>query len=174
MTLTDRSAEADVERALFALLTEARAHAENAAGRVAWLRAHLRRESPERIEAYADAFESLLERADRWPLFAVSLMVFDSRDPEVFRAFRAWVVSLGPEVYAAALEDPDALAEALAREAPQDPALLPVFRESFLEVTGRALPEPTLDLFGGPQGEPLLDSELPVRFPRVAAALRGH
>mgnify|MGYP001793843970 CR=1 FL=1 len=167
------AAMGDDEAELLALLSELRAQAGDREGRTAALRARLRAEAPERIAAYDAALETLLERADVWPLHGAYLLAHGARDAASFRAFRAWVVSLGGAVFEAALSDPDVLADALAQETPAAPELLGAFREAYRGRTGQALAEPTLDLFAEPRGEPILDSELPVRFPRLAAATRA-
>lgn len=172
MTADDHATIGPDEAALLELMDALRAQAEHPEGRLAALRARLRSQALERVAAHAMAFEALLARADTWPLHGVFLLTGGVRGPEAFRSFRAWLVSLGGTHFTDALADPDALADALVREEPAAPELLRAFRDAYAHRAGHALPPPTLELFAAPRGEPIPDSELPVRFPRVAAAQR--
>ena len=74
------------------------------------------------------------------------------------------------EAFEAALEDPDSLAPHVRKDIDGTPMAY-VARDAYEKVTGSELPTPTLDLFAEPIGEPVLQSDLSTRFPRVAKAL---
>lgn len=110
-------------------------------------------------------------RAYRWDLWGVSSMVHGHEDQTGFVGFRAWLVSCGREAYDAALEDPDTLAPFIEPKVDGTP-LTYVARDAYEASMGSELPTATLDLFAEPAGEPIPPSDLPTRFPKIAAALK--
>lgn len=157
--------------AFWELIAEAREHAVEPAGQAAWLARALERRGADAIEGFHFVFARLMARAYRWDLWGVASLAHGGHgDEEAFMGFRGWLASLGREAFEAALEDPDSLAPHVRKDIDGTPMAY-VARDAYQKVTGSELPTPTLDLFAEPIGEPVLQSDLSTRFPRVAKAL---
>lgn len=160
------------EEGFWALIAEARAHAPALEGQAAWLVAALVRAGSRDAERWGHCFDRAMMQAYRWDIWGVATLVHHGHeDEERFADFRAWMISLGKEAYAAALADPDVLAERLADGTPDGRPFHRIARSAYEKVTGTELPMTTMDLFASPVGSPIPASELTTRFPKVAAVV---
>ena len=159
------------EDAFWELIDRARDDSADAEGQARWLIQHLSDYRGSDIQRFNEHFQQAMLRAYRWDLWGVSSMVHGHEDQTGFVGFRAWLVSCGREAYAAALEDPDSLAPIIEPKV-DGTALTYVARDAYEASTGSELPTATLDLFAEPAGKPIQPSDLPTRFPKIAAALR--
>lgn len=159
------------EDAFWELIDHARADRADAEGRARWLIQTLSDRSGSDIQRFNEHFQHAMLRAYRWDLWGVSSMVHGHEDQTGFVGFRAWLVSCGREAYDAALEDPDTLAPFIEPKVDGTP-LTYVARDAYEASMGSELPTATLDLFAEPAGEPIPPSDLPTRFPKIAAALK--
>tara|TARA_B100001750_G_C15506590_1_gene600772 strand:+ start:1645 stop:2151 length:507 start_codon:yes stop_codon:yes gene_type:complete len=164
------------EERFWQLIDAAREVSAMASGQAAWLEKQLRHEGPEGtqpgalIRDFDQCFWVQMQKAFRWDLWGVASLVHGEGTQEVFLAFRAWLISLGRERFEAALADPDSLASEVWPAATGLP-LCYVGRNAWAGLFEGQLPTPTLDLFVEPRGEPIKESDLAVRFPKVAAAM---
>ena len=163
------------EEGFWQLIDAAREVATTATGQAAWLQKELGRSTTEqssgdRIRDFDQHFWVQMQRAFHWDLWGVASLVHGQGGTDVFLAFRAWLVTLGQEGFDAALKDPDSLAAQVWPAATGLP-LCYVGRNAWQQNFQSQLPTPTLDLFVEPRGEPIKESDLAVRFPKVAAAM---
>jgi hypothetical protein len=95
-------------------------------------------------------------------------------DQEEFEGFRGWIISLGREVFARVVKDPDSLAdEDVVADDSSLPDLLPLAADVYEEQTGSTVPEDPK--FAAPvklAGEPWTAADLPKRFPRLYAEFK--
>jgi len=159
------------------LIAAAREVSTTATGQAAWLERELSTRANEDDRATGDPirdfdqhFWAEMQRAFRWDLWGVASLVHGDSGHDVFLGFRAWLVSLGKERFEQALKDPDTLGDEVWPGATGLP-LCYVGRNSWESLYESQLPTPTLDLFVEPRGEPIKESDLAVRFPKVAAAM---
>ena len=161
------------------LIAAAREVSTTATGQATWLEGELKGRTGDgevqpgnTIRDFEQHFWSQMQRAFRWDLWGVASLVHGEGGHDVFLGFRAWLISLGKDGFEQALKDPDTLAEEVWPGATGLP-LCYVGRNTWEGLYQSQLPTPTLDLFVEPRGEPIKESDLSVRFPRVAAAMRG-
>jgi len=167
------------EEGFWELIAAARDVSTTATGQATWLEKELKSRSGadegqpgNAIRDFEQHFWTQMQRAFRWDLWGVASLVHGEGGHDVFLGFRAWLISLGKERFEAALADPDTLADEVWPGATGLP-LCYVGRKTWEGLFHSELPTPTLDLFVEPRGEPIKESDLAVRFPKVAAAMRG-
>ncbi|MEM9072075.1 MAG: DUF4240 domain-containing protein [Myxococcota bacterium] len=152
------------------LIETSRDRAADPEGQARRLTEVLSQQSAVEIQRFGEWFQRAMLTLYRWELWGVASLVHGHEDQESFVAFRAWVVSRGREVFAAAVEDADSLAPHVTPKVDGSP-LTYVARDAYEAATGNELPTATLDLFAEPAGEPIPPSDLTTRFPKVAAKL---
>ena len=152
-------------RAFWGLMARSRAAAGNDTGRQSQL---LERQVGALPPAQAAEFERLRHGFDRkaytWDLWGAAYVIEDGCSDDCFRDFRAYLISLGPRAYQAALRDPDSLASVV-----QDP------EEGDWENADDPAPDDSSDLSGRPSGQAWDDEhaeQLVQRYPRLAARFR--
>jgi len=126
----------------------------------------------EGIAGFDEHLIGLLHRAYRWDLWQAAKTITGGCSDDFFADFRGWVVSMGREVYEAALGDVETLASAAATPGVEDvffEAFSAVPEEVYEEKTGRLL-EPSLEHPDEPAGVRMTEEELAARFPRLWAA----
>ena len=163
------------EDEFWGLINGARSVSADPAAQAVWLEARLEESAVategEKIRDFDHHFWHQMQRAFRWDLWGVATLVHGAGGQEPFLAFRAWLISRGEVVFRGALADPDSLADVVVPRASGLP-LCHVGRRAWAATLATELPTPTMDLFVEPRGTPIKESDLPVCFPRVAAALR--
>ena len=132
--------------------------------------------SGEQILGFEHARREMDRRAYTWDLWGAAYVIEDGCSDDCFRDFRAYLISLGPESYEAALRDPDSLADVVedAEEGDWENAD-DVAPDAYETATGRDFPEDGSDLSGDPSGEPWDDEDqdaLVQRYPRLAERFR--
>jgi hypothetical protein len=115
-------------------------------------------------------------RAYTWDLWGAAYVIEDGCSDDCFRDFRAYLISLGPDSYEAALRDPDSLADVVedAEEGDWENAD-DVAPDAYEAATGKDFPDDGSDLSGDPSGEPWDDEDqdaLVQRYPRLAERFR--
>lgn len=155
-----RSPGSDQERQISALATE------------------LSKLPPDEIAAFDAAFRRQMSASHTWDLWGAAYVIMGGASDDGFEYFRAWLISLGREVFEAARVDPDALAGLIPAdfdEAPDFELLAYVAAEAWAERTGgdaadlwdqhEAIPEVE------PSGQPFDESPqaLESRYPRLWA-----
>ena len=135
-----------------------------------WLSRQLMQRPRNEIESFDLHFWKKMTLLYTWELWGVNTMANGHGGQEAFIGFRAWIVSRGRAAFDNALIDADSLAP-LIRKNLQAMELTYITRDAYEETTGTELPTPTLDLLIDPIGEPIKESDLTTRFPKVAAAL---
>lgn len=130
---------------------------------------------PPEIEQFQRIFYEHMDAAFHWDLWGAAYIIGEGCSDEDFIDFRAWLISMGPEVYSSALQSAEHLADLAARDDIED-----FFFEEFNYVPGQVYEErtgsemPFIDrqVRSEPEGEPWDEDEsvLPQRFPRLWAA----
>ena len=174
----DSSAEVGMTPAAFWQLTsDTRSSAGNDTGRQSeLLEERLRRLPPREIVDFQRMHHRLDERAYTWDLWGAAFVIEDGCSDDCFRDFRNYLISLGPQVYEAALKDPDSLAPVVqdAEEGDWENADS-VAGDAYEEAAGEDIPVDDSDLSGDPRGEPWDDEDqdaLVQRYPRLADRFR--
>ena len=132
--------------------------------------------SGEQILDFEHTRHEMDRRAYTWDLWGAAYVIEDGCSDDCFRDFRAYLISLGPGPYEAALRDPDSLADVVedAEEGDWENAD-DVAPDAYEAATGRDFPEDGSDLSGDPSGEQWDDEdqdELVQRYPRLAGRFR--
>jgi hypothetical protein len=132
--------------------------------------------SPQAIVDFARFRHRLDERLYTWTIWGAASVIEDGCSDDCFRDFRAYVISLGPGPYEAALRNPDSLAS-VAQNAEQGDweNADNVAPDAYSSVTGNDFPLDDSDLSGRPRGTPInLDNTAALvrRYPRLAARFR--
>ena len=132
--------------------------------------------SGEQILGFEHTRREMDRRAYTWDLWGAAYVIEDGCSDDCFRDFRAYLISLGPDSYEAALRDPDSLADVVqdAEEGDWENAD-DVAPDAYETATGRDFPEDGSDLSGDPSGEPWDDEDqdaLVQRYPRLAERFR--
>ena len=103
-------------------------------------------------------------------------VIEDGCSDDCFRDFRAYLISLGPRAYAAALRNPDSLAPIVQDAEKGDwENADDVAPDAYQGVTGEDIPGDSSDLSGRPRGKPWDDESqeaLVQRYPALAARFR--
>ena len=131
---------------------------------------------PEQIVDFQRIREGLDRQAYTWDIWGAAYVIEDGCSDDCFRDFRAYLISLGPGPYEAALRDPDSLAPVVedAEEGDWENAD-DVAPDAYESATGEDFPGDSSDLSGDPRGEPWDDEEqetLVQRYPALAARFR--
>ena len=140
------------------------------------LEERLSRLPPEQIVDFQQIREGLDRQAYSWDIWGAAYVIEDGCSDDCFRDFRAYLISLGPGPYEAALRDPDSLAPVVrdAEEGDWENAD-DVAPDAYESATGEDFPGDSSDLSGDPRGEPWDDEEqetLVQRYPALAARFR--
>ena len=140
------------------------------AGRLTQL---LRAMPAEEVEAFDGLFGRLYFDAYRWDLWAAAYIIEGGCSNDGFMDFRFWLISMGREVYEAAMADPESLAEIAAR-----PGIEVTRFEEFGSIAYCVLEERGVPESAEPSaqrhprkaaGERWKEGDLPGRFPRLWA-----
>lgn len=140
------------------------------------LEERLSRLPAQQIVEFQRARHRLDQQAYSWDMWGAAYVIEDGCSEDCFRDFRAYLISLGKEVYERALRDPDSLASVVedAEEGDWENADN-VAPDAYESVAGEEIPAEDSDLSGDPQGEPWDDEdqdELVQRYPRLAERFR--
>lgn len=165
----------------WALVERARASAEDpsdidsVAGHLVGL---LVEQDPARIVAAGEELQTLTANAYSWPLWGAAYIINGGASDDGFDYFLGWLIGQGRVVYAAAVADPDSLADVVTEDFGDDGAevaesedLLGAPWAAHLRATGEelpagpAVPRPTL----GEQWNVEDEVEMRQRYPRLTA-----
>jgi len=142
------------------------------------LTAALEKLAPAEVAGFAARFTELSGRAYRWDLWGAAYWMGGGCGDDGFTDFRATLISLGEKAYAAALADPDSLADTI--DAPDMPYMQ---SEGFQYVAGRVYRKRTgddmpVDTFPSGPKEPIGEKwdfddeeETAERLPRIVKKL---
>jgi hypothetical protein len=131
----------------------------------------LRRQSPERIAAFGHHLDRLHQLSYRNRLWGAAYLINGGCSDDGFDYFRGWLIGMGRQVFNAALEDPDTLAE-VAEEDVECEDILSVAHRAYEEATGDGLApgsqfeSPVADLEEWDFDD---DDEMRTRYPRLYA-----
>ena len=131
---------------------------------------------PREIVRFQQIRRQMDERAYTWDIWGAAYVIEDGCSDDCFRDFRAYLISLGPRAFAAALRDPDSLAP-IVRDAEQGDweNADDVAPDAYESAAGDDFPADSSDLSGDPRGEPWDDESqdaLVRRYPALAARFR--
>jgi hypothetical protein len=174
----DSAAPPAMNRAAFwGLVESARADADDDTERESeLLEERLSKLPPRQIVRFQQIRRQMDERAYTWDIWGAAFVIDDGCSDDCFRDFRAYLISLGPRAFAAALRDPDSLAPIVqdAEEGDWENAD-DVAPDAYQTATGDDFPADSSDLSGSPRGEPWDDRSqetLVQRYPALAARFR--
>jgi hypothetical protein len=159
------------------LIESARADADNDTGRQSeLLEERLSKLSPRQIVRFQQIRRQMDELAYTWDVWGAAYVIEDGCSDDCFRDFRAYLISLGPRAFAAALRKPDSLAPVVkdAEEGDWENAD-DVAPDAYQTATGDDFPADSSDLSGNPRGEAWDDDSseaLVQRYPALAARFR--
>jgi hypothetical protein len=111
------------------------------------LRAQLLQLSPEDIAGFRAAMDRKLIQSYTWPLWAAAYVAKSGCGDDGFEYFRFWLISRGRETFETVLADPDALADIVGDDDPEDGSWLEfedfgyVALDAWSEKTGRPFEE---------------------------------
>jgi hypothetical protein len=159
------------------LVAHSRTAAENDTGRQSeLLEERLRGLEPAQIAEFERIRHQLDRRAYTWDLWGAAYVIEDGCSDDCFRDFRAYLISLGPRVYEAALRDPDSLASVVQDAETGDwENADDVAPDAYENVADEDIPTGSSDLSGRPRGTPWDDDQLEQliqRYPRLADRFR--
>jgi hypothetical protein len=163
--------------AFWGLIESARAEADNDTERQSeLLEERLSELPPRQIVRFQQIRRQMDERAYTWDIWGTAFVIDDGCSDDCFRDFRAYLISLGPRAFAAALRNPDSLAPIVqdAEEGDWENAD-DVAPDAYQTATGDDFPAASSDLSGSPRGEPWDDESqetLVQRYPALAARFR--
>jgi hypothetical protein len=131
---------------------------------------------PQQIVRFQEIRRRMDQRAYTWGIWGAALVIEDGCSDDCFRDFRAYLISLGPRAFAAALRNPDSLAP-IVKDAEQGDweNADDVAPDAYQTATGDDLPADSSDLSGRPRGEAWDDASqetLVHRYPALAARFR--
>ena len=163
--------------AFWGLIESARADADNDTERQSeLLEERLSKFPPRQIVRFQQIRRQMDERAYTWDIWGAAYVIDDGCSNDCFRDFRAYLISLGPRAFAAAMRNPDSLAPFVqdAEEGDWENAD-DVAPDAYQTASGDDFPADSSDLSGSPRGEPW-DHEsqetLVQRYPALAARFR--
>jgi hypothetical protein len=129
--------------------------------------------SPKEIIDFYRIFCHLLDRAYTWDLWGAAYIMGGGCSDDGFLDFRAWLISMGKDVYEAAIQNPETLTATVERKDVED-----FFFEQFSYVPGRVYEEMTgarlprdkeIGYLDKPAGVRWIETELRERFPLLFA-----
>jgi uncharacterized protein DUF4240 len=163
--------------AFWGLIESTRAAADNDTERQSeLLEERLSKLRPRQIVRFHQLRRQMDERAYTWDIWGAAYVIDDGCSDDCFRDFRAYLISLGPSAFAAALRNPDSLAP-IVQDAEQGDweNADDVAPDAYQTATGDDFPADSSDLSGSPRGEPWDDGSqemLVQRYPALAARFR--
>jgi hypothetical protein len=106
------------------------------------LTASLAQLTAEEIVEWNHIFDQLAARAYRTDLWAAAYLINGGASDDGFYYFRCWLIGMGKQVYNAAIQDPDSLADVVTSEWPSrgidaEAEIYAAAHEAWLQVTGR-------------------------------------
>jgi hypothetical protein len=173
----DEAASGMDEAAFWQLIADTRAASGNDTGRQSeLLEERLSGLPAQQIVDFGRIRHRLDQQAYTWKMWGASYVIDDGCSDDCFRDFRAYLISLGPDAYQAAMSDPDSLAPVVqdAEEGDWENADN-VAPDAYESATGEDIPTDDADLSGNPRGEPWDDEDqdaLVQRYPALAATFR--
>jgi hypothetical protein len=178
-TAGDTAAAAPVmsRAAFWRTIESARADADNNTERQSeLLEERLSKLPPQQIVQFERIRRQMDERAYTWEIWGAAFVIEGGCSDDCFRDFRAYLISLGPRAFAAALRNPDSLAPIVMDAEKGDwENADDVTPDAYQTATGDDFPADSSDLSGSPRGEPWGDESretLVRRYPALAARFR--
>ena len=136
----------------------------------------LRKLSQTELPSFRDAYLRAHRAANHWDLWAAAYLINGGCSDDGFSYFRDWLIAQGQDVYEAALEDPDSLADVLDEDTEaefEDFGYIvdEVYEDRFED----EMPPSKVGPDGSPEGRAFVEDEeaLARRFPRIAARLES-
>jgi hypothetical protein len=165
------------QAAFWGLTERTRADADNDTGRESGLlEERLSKLPPREIVRFQQIRTQMDQRLYTWDIWGAARVIEDGCSDDCFRDFRAYLISLGPRAFNAALRNPDSLAP-IVQDAEQGDweNADDVAPDAYQSATGDDFPTDSSDLSGNPRGEPWSDESretLVQRYPALAARFR--
>ncbi|HEY2600299.1 MAG TPA: DUF4240 domain-containing protein [Thermoleophilaceae bacterium] len=165
------------QAAFWGLIVRTRADADNDTGRQSGLlEERLSKLPPRQIVRFEQIRRQMDERLYTWDVWGAAVVINHGCSDDCFRDFRAYLISLGPRAFAAALRKPDSLAPVVQNAEQGDwENADDVAPDAYQSRTGDDFPADSSDLSGNPRGQSWRDESratLVQRYPALAARFR--
>ena len=124
--------------------------------------------SKEELIAFHTHYETYLDKAYHWDLWAAAYIIGGGCSDDGFAYFLDWLIAQGEEVYTAALQDPNRLIGVAVADASELAGFRDVMHRVFEDKYGAPMPAPQIvrhDI----QGEPWEEEDVEARLPELAA-----
>lgn len=130
--------------------------------------------APEMILAFQRELDQRMSESYRWDLWGAAYVIEGGCSDDGFTDFRSWLISMGRDVYDAALRDPESLldvADADGVEVTSFEEFQYVPRQVYEEKTGQDMPDTDVERPTDPIGEEWSEDsdDLARRFPKLWA-----
>jgi hypothetical protein len=140
---------------------------------LAAVRKGLKKEPPAEVRDFQRLFNRKMADAYSWDLWGAAYLINGGCSDDGFAYFRAWLISQGQEVYAAALGNPDSLAGLMdtERDDYEFEELWGVAQEVYQELTAEEMPAVAYPEAAKPKGKRWDfddDEKMSRRFPTLA------
>jgi len=128
---------------------------------------------PAEILEFDRIFSEQSVRAYSWDLWGAAYIIGGGCSDDTFTDFRAWLISMGKDIFEQALRDPESLADIKFGEGPgeEEDAFFEEYacaaRDVYEEKTGEEMPDVPIDFPENPTGEKWTEDDLPERYPRL-------
>lgn len=137
------------------------------------LHARLGALSADELVAFEQVHGALFEQSYRWDLWGAAYVIEGGCGDDTFDYFRAYLISLGRQVFEAALADPDSLAAVGIADGEDwedwmSPTMMVIHARTGTYAYA-APADPNHAPVGTPTGEEWEEDDLPERFPRLSA-----
>ena len=134
----------------------------------------LRKLSQTELAAFREAYLHAHRAANHWDLWAAAYLINGGCSDDGFSYFRDWLIAQGQDVYEAALEDPDSLADVMDGDTEAEFEEFGYIADEVYEDRFEdEMPPTKIGPDGDPEGQPFEEDEeaLAERFPRIAERL---
>lgn len=133
------------------------------------LRAALEKLSPDEIQGFQEAYIAQVDEAYTWPLWGAAYVMNGGCSDDCFDYFRDWLISEGKSVYAAAVKNPETLAELTGTDEFELEEFRYVADEVYEAKTGRAMQPNYREYPNDPSGEAWDEDTVDKLYPKLAA-----
>jgi hypothetical protein len=128
---------------------------------------------PEEILAFDRHISKHYFESYTWRLWGAAYLIHDGAPDDTFDYFRSWLIGCGHDIYQAAIEDPDSLAEFATPEAIDD-LLYAVAEQTYKKVTGKSVPRSRTELTKLNEDLDFSDGQaMAAAYPRLCAKFAG-
>jgi len=157
------------EQTFWTIIEAARSAAgDDTQARIDTLQAQLSELDIPAIQGFAQRYEEMIDKADRWDLWGAAYLINGGCSDDGFRYFRDWLISEGRITFERALSDPDSLADLPQQDECELESFGDVVRHLHEARGAGDLPQDPAARPVSTVGEQWEEEDLPTLFPRLA------